>query len=914
MRKFLTKILSVVLAVAMLFSFAACTDGSDKDADNGGSDTPSAATKSLLDTVDALQTDEYADSSLTDTVYGLSEESKVGVIKGDFNKVMYHIPEDDAFQGEVLNWEDYSFEGNDFEKLKSIINYVKEKNNGKTPVKVKLNMPANATIDLDTATAESGHFALVPENLNGFYLQGNGCTFNLQYKDLEWRGFLYFTDCEDVWLENFTIDYEVPSAISGKIVSCDSEKLTVTIDVFPEFNELINRLKTNNGTIWSYLEYNKFTKIPEQGGNAVASSENFYDYTITGTAETGYQMSIRFADSVKSSFQTSKTGNYVHVAFSYYVYNCLTFADCGTVNVENVTMHYSPSMGIVGNNNEHLNINRFKVVRKEGSELLLTTAADSLHLVQQHGTINVTNNIIEYSQDDAYNVKAGFWYEFSEPDILNKQITITKKTQAIPTPRAGDVIEVYNKETFERKATLTVVSVTGDGQRYVIKVKESLVKLNIGTDEICMAGNVSSAKLTFKNNIIRNKRNRGILIQLHDAVVENNTFLNLAHGSIMVLGFMDSFNEAVVPRNVTIRNNKLINNNYMVSPQGDILVSAISSTNQIAPAHTIREIYIENNFISRNGAAGICFRGVGDAKINDNLFYNNSRVSIDKECAIDLTNSSDVEIKGNYCYNSLYDDFQGIIPSGTTNVDSITVADNTDLEISYGKFERASVNVSKLATGSITVDGDLTEWANIGTTVDIVGKSKADSTKATDSEYQEHFEVRTAKLAWDDNGIYIAFDIRDDELVFTKKENFWYGDCFELMMTSVSSMPDADMSLYKNQGECLQLVCVPSWKNGYELISDRTSDTIMANGDQLQVSVKYTDNNDGYCGEIFLPFSVFPTVKSLIDNGDEITFNMVFADAERTGISRIQIANVPHWVETTKKQTAKSPKYYFVED
>lgn len=914
--KILKRLIGCILSFTFAFSIVGCKGGdsssssSECDASSSIEEVDVTPQKSLLDTIDVLQNSNFADTNLTDTAYGLSDEGNVGVIAGEYTQRKYPIPDDNAFQGEIINWSDYSFNGNNLAKLKDILHYAKEVNVKGT--KVKLNMPEGAVINLDISEADTGHFAILIEDLNGFYLQGNGCTFNLQYPNLEWRGFIYFSACDDIWLENFSIDYEVPSALSGKILSYDTEKLTVTIEVDKQFNEFISRLKAHTATIWSYVEYNKITKIPQQGGNFIAGDTSFYGYEIAGTAEQGYEITLRFADGVRGSFKATGVGNYVHIGFSYYVYNCLTFDVCGSAYIENITMHYSPSMGFVGTNNEHLYINRFQVKRKEGSNLLLTTAADSMHIVQQHGTVDITNCYNEYSQDDAFNIKSGVWYEFSGYDVVNKEITISKKTIEIPAPRVGDVIEIYDYETFEFKAALTVAEVKGTALAYTLKVEESIAKLGMGDWGTCVASNVSTAKLTFRNNIIQNKRNRGILVELQNAVVENNTFRNIAHGSIMIMSFLDHFNEATVPRNVVVRNNKLINNNYQVTPQGDILVSALSSTNQLAPSGTIRNITIENNFIALNGAAGVCFIGAGESAIKNNLFYNNARVSLNEDCAIDLRNSNDIEIAGNYCLNTIYgNDFQGIVPSGSTNTDTLALNNNTNLDISFGSFVKGTVYVKKISNSALTVDGSLSDWDGIGVDIEMMGASKEDSTKATEEEYFSHFGVNLAKVAWDDNGIYVAFDIRDDELVFKKESNFWFGDCFEFFMTSVTNMPNADMKMYKNLGNTIQIACVPSWEMGYAVIADRTSDAIYNQPTGLQVKVVYTDQ--GYAGEIFLPFSLFPQIKTMVDEGKGVPLNFVFADGERQGLQRIQIANVPHWVETTKKQTAKTPDYIFVE-
>ena len=70
-------------------------------------------------------------------------------------------------------------------------------------------------------------------------------------------------------------------------------------------------------------------------------------------------------------------------------------------------------------------------------------------------------------------------------------------------------------------------------------------------------------EFVFANNIIRNKRNRGVLVQVPNAIIENNTFMNVGHGSIQAATAMDIYNEATMPQGITIKNNKFINNCYI---------------------------------------------------------------------------------------------------------------------------------------------------------------------------------------------------------------------------------------------------------------------------------------------------------------------------------------------------------------
>ena len=780
-------------------------------------------------------------------------------------------------------------------KLKAILNYAVERN--AEGINVKLNMPENEVIDIDTTNADHVQIAIVQSGLDGFYLQGNGCTFNLQYEGLQYRGFLYFANGGDVHLQNFTIDYDVSNAVTGVIQSYDEENVAVTIAVDPEFNEFIERLQVDEGVVWNYLEYTKANKIPKQGGSYFAGSTSFEGYSITGNASEGYFLTM------------NAVGDYANVSFSCYDYNALSFANCKNVYVESVTMHSAQGMGIVGNNNENMYINGFRLCLKEGSNRLMTANADGVHILQTGGNVQITNSLFEYSHDDALNLKAGYWYQLSGYDVLKKQITIAKKTSEIPMPKAGDIIEIYKSGSFEKEAELTVASVDGNSLSYVITVEEPLVKLNVEEWTDCVVTNTSSAKLLYKNNIVRNKRNRGILVMAQDPEISNNTIQNVAHGAILVWGVMDNFNEATVPSNITIKNNKLINNNYEMSPKGDIYITAVGD--EVGPSGTITDVVIENNFITKNGDAAVYLGAVENGTVRNNLFYQTTRVYRDIAAVVYLVNSNDIVIEGNYCYNSEVDALTGIYSEGTTDINAITLAENTELEIGYGEVgETVTVNVPHLNGASIVLDGDLSDWT-IGADIDLLGATREDETRAEESEYSDHFKVNMAKIAYNDEGIYFAFDIYDDELLFKKETNFWYGDCVELLITAVDSMPNAEMSLYKNENDTIQLVCVPEWENGFAVISDRTSDDIYEQRDKFQGKVIETE--EGYCGEVFIPFAVAKGMKEAIDNGTALTFNCVFADGARSGRQRIQIGNVPHVVEQNKKKTSNSIRYIFLE-
>lgn len=867
---------------------------------------------SLLEVAQRMQANAYTNKILTDVCYGLNDPSNVGVVEEEFDDVLYQIPSDQEFEGEIINWDTYSHAGSNISKLKAILKEVAQKN--AKGIKVKLNMPENQVLDMDTSEADSYAFAIVQKGLDGFYLQGNNCTFNVQYDDLDYRGFFYFKDGGDIHLQNLTVDYEVSTTVTGIIQSYDMENLSVTLKVFPECNEWIDRIKEKEGTIYNYLEYSKANKIPKDDGTYVVNSsgteETFDGYSIEGNSKDGYLLTVRFNEKAEGSVKGNGVGDYANVLFSGYNYNALNFYDCGNVYLEGLTLHTSPSMGIVGYRNDNMYINGLRLSLKEGSERLITTSTDGLHIMQNDGEVQITNSLIENCHDDALNLKSGFWYDFASYNVLEQTITIRKTSEGIEMPQPGDVMEIYDRDSFEKQASLTVESATGTTHAYVIKVKESLAGLQMDTWKKCAVANDSTAKLIFKNNIVQNKRNKAIIMMASGAEVSNNTFQNIAHGAIYAWAVLDQYNESGIAGDSVFKNNKFINGNYENGAQaGDIYIQASATT--YGPSGTIQNMHVENNFFAKSGAASVTLIGVENGMVKNNFYYQSSRVYEGTESVVLLYNADKIEISGNYCYCPENVDFKGVYPGGTTVMEAVVMKDNTGLAIDDGSSSAAAdveVNVPHLGNQVITIDGDVSDWTT-GVDVDIVGASTEDQRSASEDLYKDNFKIKMAKIAYNDKGIYFGFDLYDNEFLFKGVEDFWYGDCVELFMTCSNEMPNADMRLYKNLHDTFQLVCVPAWDSGFTLDEGRTTETIKTQEDKFDVVV--TETKEGYCGEVFIPFEVVPGMKEAIDNGEGLVMNCVFADGQRSNAQRVQLANVPHIVENNKIITGTSIRYFF---
>lgn len=859
--------------------------------------------------------------------YGLSQSSNVGVneslilekypVKSDSEiGSEYVIDVGSLSLSEIQNYISSCEAVNSYYQIQAAIFKAKEFNDLGHEAKIKL---PGGMLDVD-ASLSPYNYAFHIEGLNGTYFEGNDTTINLLIKDLNYKGYLNVSNSKNVYFNGITLQMAKPSSLTGEIISGDVTSKTLTISVKKEFNPLIEEVlkQTNLPRIRSWVEFHHQNKVPLQGGNFVV--DGFDSYTIEGDSSTEYTISVKFS----SGISRPRNGTLVSLQFSQYDAYGMTFSNCENAYIENLTMHHAYGMGLTASSVTNLFINRFNLKLKENSDSLMTATADAMHFNSMHGKVQVTNSLIENSHDDALNIKHGYWYKLADKEGgSTKSMTLSKITSAVSEPKVGDKIAVYDESTFESynptQGYYTIKSVEKISTGYFITVNERMS--NTGEWNTARVTFLSDTpEFVFANNIIRNKRNRGVLVQVPNAIIENNTFMNVGHGSIQAATAMDIYNEATMPQGITIKNNKFINNCY-IKPEplyGDISIFAISNNGTVAPSKTLHDITIENNYISNNGNAAISLRGVGsNTNVKDNLFYECSSSQPSGEtfnCLFHLYNCEDIVLDGNFNKYSLDNGLSGIITEGRTTESGITInGNNTDIKFKVNTDAGPIVDVTK-ATGNIAIDGDISDWSSVGATnIVIDGVSDAEGTERTIEELYDHFHINSLMITYTDEGIYIGFDVFDNQIDIKTVSDFWLGDCVEIFMSSITDMPNADMQVYKDEGGVLQAAFSSRWtNNNYTAISDvRTNSTYVKNASQILANVQTTAT--GYVGEICIPFSFAPEFKTAIDAGNPIDIAIVVADSERSslGLKRVQVANVPHFVESYKTKTARMPQYMF---
>lgn len=193
------------------------------------------------------------------------------------------------------------------------------------------------------------------------------------------------------------------------------------------------------------------------------------------------------------------------------------------IHFESVTIHHAGGMGILGQLTHNILINNCKVSRSNGR--MLSTTADATHFVNCTGYIKLTNNLFENQKDDATNIH-GIYAQVTEIASPNEILVQLKHRQqhGFDLLRPGTELEFVTGKSLISYGRGVVKGFTRINKEYM------KVLLEDNAPEELVPGDVIATirdypEVTISNNIIRNNRARGMLLNCRGkTVVENNTF------------------------------------------------------------------------------------------------------------------------------------------------------------------------------------------------------------------------------------------------------------------------------------------------------------------------------------------------------------------------------------------------------
>lgn len=626
-----------------LFSLFACnrteTTSSNKASNSNNSSNISSLESSNQDNfsnvnevINRLNSSAFSNEIECKENIGLNDMKNVGVNKNRFeNETLYLIPE-----GTIYLAEDYNItplgennSGNLSSLLASLVNV-----KGNKIIKFKQGVyKFSATVDTD--------------GIEDLYLVGD----NTEFLYSGWGTYFEAKVSKNIMISNISFDMEYSPTIAGIVKRVDriNNNPVVVLDIPNEFDLTQSLYQNWQNKTCSYMEYYYDEKtdgyVPNRNGNLFYNSPS--SSNIKGVYGANYSSSSKelaitlnenFAYRTKD-YADPAIGTKVSFAYTMYENHGFHFVNCENVYFENVNVYTTGGMGFRVENGKNFYLNRTNFATKKGSNRIMTCTADIIHTIGLEGDLNITNCLLEGSHDDALNIKS-FYTKVTSINASSKEIDISQTQNEVAINyEIGDTIDVYNPENMEFIDTFKIVDLTKIGTSYTLTVDKRPSKVK----ENYTVGNASKiTKMTLDNCIIRNKRNRGILLQSRDSKIINCTFQNVVMGAIQVLAVNDIFREAIVPQNIEICNNKFLNN------YNDLSVFAYGDNPSKCVTGTLKNVDIHNNYFFNGVGNTIWILANGNTKIHDNLIhYNKALTSV----IMNIENSSSINVYNNVLYN-----------------------------------------------------------------------------------------------------------------------------------------------------------------------------------------------------------------------------------------------------------------------
>ncbi len=555
--------------------------------------TPTAVSQTQL--INTLNATPYR-SAVSNTDSGLTEANAVGADERAFSRILYPVP---------IGGSDY--------KYYNVNDYGVSPSNTSSNTRDLNNLitSLSAVEGAKVLVFEAGTYyfsgTINISNMEHVYLAGN----NTNFVYTSWCTAIKISSSNNIHLNGISIDFDPSPVVAGTIVSKTTN--TVTIQLDSEFS--LTSAMYNNGTInyGSYMEYttdSSGTYYPLATGNLRYNSTGDGQKMITGGSyvASSNQLTLTFASSLSS---TASSGRRVSVAFTMYEHPCVSVSGGEGFYMEGCNIYTAAGMGIHLASVKNTYLNRTNIMLNSSSTRLMTVTADGIHAKDCLGDLQVTGSIFESSHDDAMNI-GSLYKTVNSYNMRTVTCTTSSGSEHYPI-QAGDVIEIYNPADFTLFGEYTVQSVTVAVNSYTLTLNRSITSDITGY----LVGNVTrSPKVKVNDCIIRNKRNRGILLQTRNSDISGNTFQNILHGVIQVHSVLDTFSEALVPRDVTITNNKFINNGCS-STTADVHIFATGQSG--AATGVIKNVTISNNYFYAGATRAVYCQSAADSTIANNL-------------------------------------------------------------------------------------------------------------------------------------------------------------------------------------------------------------------------------------------------------------------------------------------------------
>ena len=443
-------------------------------------------------------------------------------------------------------------------------------------------------------------------------IRGNNTSIITPFNPAEgfehYKGAFDFTDCQSIVLENLIFDTSENINSAGIVVAVDPCNVTFDVKCFDDCAldghqviRAINSMDEDNSP--DYLLETNLVK--------------YYEMLDDKTAR------IYCDESLKSNLESLPIGEKICFrhslgGFKVLENSAITFHNCENIVLNDITVHSSAGyMIVVFPRCHNMTINRYRVVCPDGSNRLMASNVDAIHLLGLSGKLVINDCYFDGLGDDAVNIHSTAGTISS---INSNFVTLKNGRFDIPLEdswcKAGDKIAVYN-EDFVLKGFIYV----DDYRNSCIHSSSVNVEFTVGD----IVGNTAFyADTEITGCTVKNSRARGFLLQTNNIVIRDCNFFGTSLPAILLAPDIKFWHEVGPINNALIEN--CVIEKCPASKKQSFLASIVVNTSHshFPEVENIvhKNINILNNTFKNVTSDFVFMTSTDEVKIQNNVFEN----------------------------------------------------------------------------------------------------------------------------------------------------------------------------------------------------------------------------------------------------------------------------------------------------
>ena len=426
----------------------------------------------------------------------------------------------------------------------------------------------------------------------------------------KYSGAFAFEACENLTLKNLIFDTDKPVNSAGTVTSVESDGSSFVV-------KMLDGCVLDGGQKIFWM----FSMDKDGSPDYLLAS---YDITPYEVLENGY-VRILGRENLRKSIARLPVGEQICFLyggrgnFNHLKNSAVTFEDCKDVSILDITVHSAAGfMFVAFPRCENFRIERYRVECPKGSNRLMASDRDGIHLLGVGGSVTIKDCFFDGLGDDALNIHstAGFITEADGNSIkvINKRFDIPMEKNWC---QKGDVIAVYDSD-FVRKGSLTVEKYEDS------RVYYSACEGSIEVGDV-LANTAFNAEILVENCEIRNSRARALLFQTENITVRDCKFFGMSLPAILMAPDIAVWHEMSPSKNVLIENCVFEKCGFIDSRKTNAVISAKpshdSNDDSVYTAEQIHSnITIRKNVFKDVRNKAIYLSSVKGIKIENNDF------------------------------------------------------------------------------------------------------------------------------------------------------------------------------------------------------------------------------------------------------------------------------------------------------